>query len=234
MKFLIVLVCTIVFILIFKPLIKRYAVAFYGIALLLDILFVVGRFVTLPGVVNDLVFLSMQKCTLALAFFVVVMYIGIFPKGSKPRNYLMPIRKELSIIACLLTFGHMIMYLMSYAPRMMNNFLGMNISVVASLIISIILLILLVVLGVTSLDVVKKRMSAQGWKRLQRFAYLFFMLVYVHLLLLLLPPALQGGEAAQMSVGVYSVIFIVYAVARIAAGIIEYRSNDTETSFQPH
>lgn len=44
-------------------------------------------------------------------------------------------------------------------------------------------------------------MSTASWKKVQKLAYPFFGLVYVHLLLMLLPSALHGGLAAQASGG---------------------------------
>ncbi len=219
MNFFIVLVISLVLVLICKPLIKKHAFLFYGFALFLDILFIAHQWVPIPGILGNFVFICIQKCTLALALLVIVMYIGIFPKGTKPNTHLMPIRKELSIAACFLSLGHMAMYLSSYAPRILANFAGFPINVVASLALSLILLTLLVILGVTSFDAVKKRMSSKKWKNIQRFAYLFFGLVYFHLLLFLLPSALQGGKTAQVSVLAYSCVFGLYLVGRlIAAG----------------
>ena len=59
------------------------------------------------------------------------------------------------------------------------------------------LVVLLVVLGVTSFAFVKRQMSTASWKKVQKLAYPFFGLVYVHPLLMLLPSALHGGLAAQ-------------------------------------
>ncbi|MFQ8866773.1 MAG: hypothetical protein ACLR67_00475 [Eggerthella lenta] len=56
------------------------------------------------------------------------------------------------------------------------------------------LLVLLLVLGVTSFGFVKKHMRTESWKRLQRWAYVFFGLVYVHLMLMLAPAASRGGR----------------------------------------
>ena len=80
-------------------------------------------------------------------------------------------------------------------------------NVVSALVVALALLVLLLVLGVTSFAFVKRRMRTDSWKRLQRWAYVFFGLVYVHLMLMLAPAASQGGEAAVASVVVYTVIF---------------------------
>lgn len=230
MKLLIVLLCILVFVLVFKPLIKKHAIIFYVLALFLDVFFVVDQWVSLPKWLSDFVFICIQKCTLSLAIFIIVMYIGIFRKGSKPRTYLMPIRKELSIMACFLALGHMTIYVSSYASRMLGNFASLDLNIAVSLIISLLLFILLLTLGVTSFDLVKKHMSTKNWKRVQKLSYLFFMLVYLHVLLFLLPSAFQGGQAAQISVVIYSAIFIFYAGARIIAALCFQNKTEEDLS----
>ena len=76
--------------------------------------------------------------------------------------------------------------------------------------------VLLVVLGVTSFNSVKARMSKQIWVKVQKWAYVFFGLTYVHVLAMLLPSALGGGAAAVQSVAAYTVVFGAYAVLRVA------------------
>lgn len=153
----------------------------------------------------------MGKCMLSLALFVVVMYIGVLSSSSRLRQWLNPVRGELSIIACILACGHMAVYLSSYVPRVGQALSG---NVLGSLMVALGLLALLLVLGATSFNAVKCRMAADAWKRLQRWSYLFFALVYVHLLLMLAPSAMRGSEAAIASIAVYSVVFLSYAVLR--------------------
>lgn len=73
--------------------------------------YVIGVEGLLPRVVMGPLTLLMGKCVLSLALFVVVMYIGVFAKGSKVHQWLKPVRSELSIIACILACGHMAVYL---------------------------------------------------------------------------------------------------------------------------
>ena len=94
------------------------------------------------------------------------------------------------------------------------------------------LLVLLLVLGVTSFQGVKRRMSADRWKAVQKWAYPFFGLVYVHLSLMLAPSALGGGASAQESLAVYTAVFGVYAVARIYRALAE-RSSKTAQKAEP-
>ena len=95
-----------------------------------------------------------------------------------------------------------------------------------ALVVALALLVLLLVLGVTSFGFVERRMRTESWKRLQRWAYVFFGLVYVHLLLMLLPSALHGGLAAQASVAVYSVVFVGYALCRVGRALADKRAED--------
>ena len=214
MNFFIVLLCTILGCFLLKDVIKKAPWAFYIMALLLDILFISGALFSLPKPVWSVLFLLVQKCMLPLALFVIVMYIGVFPVSSKVRQALQPIRGELSILAWLLCLGHMVVYLMSYAPRVLSGAIA-SMSVMTALFIAIVLFALLAVLGVTSFKTIKRSMNPLAWKKVQLLAYPIFGLVYVHLLLRLLPSALGGGQAALTSVIVYTIVFGLYFVLRV-------------------
>lgn len=181
MTFLMVLAVTVAACLALRTPLHKWPVAFYVLAVAADVAYVIGVEGLLPRVVMGPLTLLMGKCVLSLALFVVVMYIGVFAKGSKVHQWLKPVRSELSIIACILACGHMAVYLGSYAPRL-GGTLGVN--VVSALVVALALLVLLLVLGVTSFAFVKRRMRTDSWKRLQRWAYVFFGLVYVHLMLM--------------------------------------------------
>jgi DMSO/TMAO reductase YedYZ heme-binding membrane subunit len=58
-------------------------------------------------------------------------------------------------------------------------------------------------------------MGQRRWQLLQRFSYLFFGLIFVHILFYLLPPTLEGSSSAAMSLISYSAVGIAYAVLRI-------------------
>ena len=220
MTFLMVLAVTVAACLALRTPLHKWPVAFYVLAVAADVAYVIGVEGLLPRVVMGPLTLLMGKCVLSLALFVVVMYIGVFAKGSKVHQWLKPVRSELSIIACILACGHMAVYLGSYAPRL-GGTLGVN--VVSALVVALALLVLLLVLGVTSFAFVKRRMRTDSWKRLQRWAYVFFGLVYVHLMLA--PAESQGGEAAVASVVVYTVIFGAYAALRVRRALVDRRAD---------
>ncbi len=221
MAFLTILVASAVATVILRGPIKRSPVAFYGLAVVADVAYIVGIEGLLPRAVMGPLTLLMGKCVLSLALFVVVMYVGVFAKGSRAHQWLKPVRSELSIAACILACGHMAVYLASYVPRFGG---ALSANVLGALAVALGLLALLLVLGATSFGFVKKHMRTESWKRLQRWAYVFFGLVYVHLMLMLAPAASGGGEAAVASVAVYSVVFGAYAVLRVRRALLDRRS----------
>ena len=59
-------------------------------------------------------------------------------------------------------------------------------------------------------------MSARVWKIIQRLAYPFLVLIYAHVLLIMLRPAMAGAPNAQVSLVVYGAIVVAYVVLRVA------------------
>lgn len=221
MDFLLVFVCAVAAAFALRNPIKKAPVAFYILAVAVSVLFIAAEFFPMPRAVWSALFLLVQKCMLALALFAVVMFIGVLSRDSRAGRWLRPIRAELSIIAWILSLGHMAVYLVSYLPRLGGVNKG---AVMISFVVALVLFALLLVLGVTSFNVVKKRMKKDTWKRVQMLAYPFFGLVYLHLMLMLLPPALHGGVAAQVSVAVYSVLFATYALLRVRRAMIDRKA----------
>lgn len=222
MTFVLVLAVTVAAVFVLRTPLKKCPGAFYALATACVVLFFAGDALGFPRAVSNAFFILIHKCTLALALFVVVMFIGTFSKASRIRRWLQPVRAELSIVACILSVGHMVVYLVSYAARLISGVVGP--SVAAALSIALLLGVLLAVLGVTSLRVANRRMAKSAWKHVQMLAYPFVALVYAHLMLMLLPPAIAGGEAARCSVGVYTAVFASYAVARLARAVIDRRA----------
>lgn len=223
MDFALVLIVTTALVWLLRKPIKRFPVLFYALTILLNVAYIATLYVTLPELARISIFLLMQKCTLALALFAIVMYIGVFSKDSKISHELRPIRSELSIMACFLAIGHMVVYLTAFLPRVMAG-VGLAGNFRVFFVTAVLLLVLLLVLGVTSFQFVKRAMSAQSWIKLQKWAYVFFGLIYVHLVSILLPAALNGGATAMVSIGVYTVLFGAYAVLRVHRALVDKKA----------
>lgn len=225
MDFAVILAITIAACFALRNPLKACPVAFYVAAIAVDALYVYGVFFGLPRAVWSPLFILIQKCELALALFVVVMFIGCLSHEGRAYRWLKPVRSELSIVAWFLSLGHMAVYLESYLPRLFGAGTVSG-NVMGAFVLAIVLLVLLIVLGVTSFAFVKRRMHTDTWKKVQKLAYPFFGLVYLHLLLMLLPSALHGGLAAQASVAVYSVVFVGYGLCRVGRALVDRRAEN--------
>ena len=196
MNFLFLLIIAAVAVYLLRRPLKAHPSFFYGIAVILDLLYFVGSTFGVPRWLWTPLVDLIQKCELALALFAIVMFIG-----------------------CL-GFGHMAVYLDSYLPRLLGN-TSINGNVAVAFGVAVALFVLLALLGVTSLGIVKRAMSSRRWTRIQRFAYLFFALIFCHLALMLLPAALRGGIAAQESLFIYTAMFGAYGILRLGKAAAE-------------
>jgi DMSO/TMAO reductase YedYZ heme-binding membrane subunit len=192
--------------------------AFYLLAVAIAVATVWLVYNSQPNPVLRAVVFAVQKGHVGFAFFAVVMFIGVSAPGSRLRLWLAPVRAELSIIAAILICAHLTPYLANYLS-LAASLLSLRLPIILSLVIALAMLVLLIPLAVTSVAAVKKRMDAVRWKRLQRLAYVFFALVYFHMLGYLVLPALNGSSVAALNLGVYTLVFAAYVILRIARAL---------------
>ena len=83
MTFIIVLAVTTVVCFALRNPLHKWPLAFYGLAIAVDVLFACGSFGMLPRSIWMPLLVLVQKCMVALAMFVVVMFIGCFSTESK-------------------------------------------------------------------------------------------------------------------------------------------------------
>lgn len=208
--------------------IKAAPWAWYAAAIAVDMVYAYGIVYTLPPAVLQVLSIVVQRCALATALFVIVMYCGVFSERSAIRRRIGPIRGELSIIACILAGAHCLNYLASYIGVVTRNVGAIGGNQLASLAIALVLLLLLLVLGITSAKAVRRRMSACAWKRIQRSSYPFFGLIYVHELLILYPSVAKGSQDALTALAVGAVVFGGYYAARLAKWRIDRKGEDAQ------
>ncbi|MBQ9021009.1 MAG: hypothetical protein IJ113_03190 [Eggerthellaceae bacterium] len=213
MEFLVTLLVCVLLSWVAAPAIHKYPWVLYAIVIAVDILFAVGAFSVIPGPAARMGVLLMRRGTLAMALFTIVMFIGVLPHDSAIRARFQSVRAELSIAACLLVAMHIAVHIGIFLPRILHP--GTRPTLAASIVISLVLFALVLVLGVTSFSFVKKRMDSHAWKNLQKWSYLFYGLVYFHIVLLLASGALAGNGSARFNLVVYTVVFVVYAIARL-------------------
>ena len=147
---------------------------------------------------------------MATALFAVVMYTGVLKRGTEVSNRLRAVRGEISIIASILTLGHNFSYGLTYFPALFVNPGSIAPNFLLATICTIVMIAIMIPLMVTSFIKVRRKMKQANWKKLQQLAYLFYTLIYVHVLLINIPYAKMGREGYFMNVIIFSVVFLLY------------------------
>lgn len=136
---------------------------------------------------------------LALAFLYIVMVTGAFNNKSFFFKKLMVVRREYSIIGFILLTSHASKYLIEFLNGDIRfEWLG------------VIPFVIMFPLFITSFMVFRKKFTFTTWKKIQRFAYLAYILIFVHLIIVSEMPNFL----------VYLVLFIPYIVLKM---IKEYK-----------
>lgn len=227
MLFIIAVVAAIGIAVFLGKLLKKCPIVFYLAAVLISAAVSVFSFRNVPVFVNNYIIALFSRGALATGLWAVVMWTGAFANGSKPKKTLMPIRGELSILAALLTLGHNIGFGRIYFVRMFTAPSSMSEQQLAAGIVSIIMLAIMLPLTVISFPKIRKKMKPKLWKQIQRAAYVFYALIYVHVMILSIPSAISGKSGYLLTVAAYSVVFIGYATFRIRNLIVSKRKPKT-------
>lgn len=222
MRFLLALVVSFILVVACAKPLRKHPIPFYVGAIVLVVLYVWGMQTGVRGDIWSVFQPLMQRCALAFMLFSVVMFVGVLGDKNPLRTRLMPIRRQLSILACIFAVGHITFYASSYVPRLSNAFSG---NLAFSLGLAALITALMAVLWVTSAQAVKHSLKAATWKAIQRLAYPFYLLTYVHLALLLMPSAMVGNQVAVISIVVYSVVVGAYVVLRVGRALANRAAN---------
>ena len=219
MLLIISLIIVSLFIYFLKDSLKKHAGIYYiGAAVISIAVFLIG-FLPMPLFLKNNILGIFAKGSLGTAMFVAVMYAGALPKGSKLIAPLMKIRGELSITAAILVLCHNFTYGMTYFRMLFTKTSLLSATQLAAAVISLVLIAIMIVLTVTSFPSVRKKMQAKKWKQLQRTAYVFYGLMYVHIMLINIPYARLGLGMYIANVVIYSIVFLGYAAMRIAKAV---------------
>lgn len=219
MLLIISLIIVALFIYFLKDSLKKYANIFYIGAAVISIAVFLLEFLPMPLFVKNNILGIFAKGSIGTAMFVVVMYTGALPKGNKLIAPLMKIRGELSITAAILVLCHNFTYGMTYFRMLFTKTSLLSATQLAAAVISLVLIVIMLVLTITSFPAVRKKMQAKKWKQLQRTAYVFYGLMYVHIMLINIPYARLGLGMYIANVVIYSIVFLGYAAMRIAKAV---------------
>lgn len=195
-------------ILIFIPLLVL--AAFYGSKFIRKnnkILYIVFVLVSLVSILSFVlekkipIFKPFNQGFLGLSFFYIVMLAGSLKDKSKLRISLLKVRAEYSILGFICITPHALNFFIKF----LNNKISLPIY-------GLIVYIIMIPLFITSFKFIRKRMSKKSWKNLQRAAYISYIGLFVHLILM------SDGK----NLVVYLVLFIIYFLLK---GFYTYKLN---------
>ncbi|QMS85574.1 ferric reductase-like transmembrane domain-containing protein [Candidatus Xianfuyuplasma coldseepsis] len=112
-----------------------------------------------------------------IAFFIVVLFSGLLERNTV-RKKLFTVRAELAIIGSILMFPHAFGYVEYYLMELLYG------SVTLSFLLGLLAYLMMIPLFITSFQKVRRKMSYKTWKTLHKTAYVFFLLVGLHVILI--------------------------------------------------
>jgi DMSO/TMAO reductase YedYZ heme-binding membrane subunit len=169
-----------------------------------------------PGWFWSYAVFPVTRGSLSAALFVLVMYPGVLGDRFPGVKILRGRRGELAVVGCLLALGHAVYYGAYVFPALLARIGGGPSLAAASAVLAAILFIIMLPLMFTSFTAVRRRMAPRTWKTLQSAAYAFYLLLYLHVVIVF-AAVLSGGRAGRFgetafSLAVYSAVFLPYFV----------------------
>lgn len=220
MYFIIAFCLTYLIVSFFKKGLKKHANKVYCVAALVGVGLTLSFALylnTMQGILHkDYILLGpLFSGAITSALFVIVMYVGAFTKPNKFTKKFGVLRTELSILACIFTYVHNIAMLLYIKGSSQVVGLEFGIEYAFGAITFGLMTILMFPLFITSFTCFKKKLGGKKWKKLQRLAYPFYLLMFVQILLINIPAMLKGSVLNGINVIVYSIVFIMYFILKI-------------------
>ena len=225
MLLIISLVLAVAFVFLCGKALKKHPILFYSGAGIITIVLALIPFDGVPNFVNNYILALFRRGSLATAIFIIIMYTGALKNGSALMKKLIVIRGELSIMASIMILCHNIFFGKIYFVRLFTSALTMPVTQFLSAIASLLMLVIMIPLTIMSFPKVRKKMKPKLWKRLQRFAYVFYALIYIHIFLLTYSSAQARRGDYALSLILYTIIFGVYLVMRVRKYLLKKNSN---------
>ena len=231
MLFVFALVCALAFFLAFQPWITKRPSIFYVLtALFIAALFgsyFTGIYESFPEWFTDSIVMMYARGALSTAVFAIVMYLGVVPLHFAPAKRLMRIRGEISIIGSILALGHNIYYGIYYFPHLFTEPGELGVPYLIATILTLILIAIMLPLMITSFRSVRRKMDSSKWKKLQKLAYVFYALLYVHVMIVLC--ANIHGVSSILSIAAYTLVFVPYFVLRLRKHFVRSKAKAQRT-----
>lgn len=224
------LLISIIFALTFRSALKKYPVVFYIlfaiITTLISLLFInreifgikMKEITAIP-----MYFINMyRRGALGFALFIIVMFIGVLDIKKPLVRKLMALRGELSIIACIASLCHLVIYAQGFISRLI---LGKEIDGIYLFlfITSVSLFLIMVPLFITSFMSIRTKMDPIKWKKLQNKAYIFYFILFINVIAVFIRRVIKkdfdittlNGASSAISLSIYIILLVLYGVLLI-------------------
>ena len=195
--------------------IKKYAKYYYGLAIGISgitIAYEIFKIVSgkkLTGLLYYSERMTM-KGFFAIAFFLLVMFAGAINSKWRITKKLMSIRSEMAILGAILIIPHVVIYIIQVILRLFDGKVITSMQWIY-LIIGLLAVIIMIPLTITSFESIKNKLKYIKWKSIQRWAYLFLLLIYIHIAIVLL----SSKSFNWIKFTIYTFMFLLYVVLRI-------------------
>ncbi len=215
MLVLLTLVFSVVFVILSSGKMKKYPAFFYtgGAAVTVTMILLNNLHISgMPVIISQWIMPAFTKGISAAALWFTVAVTGALPNGSAAIRRLMPVRGELSVFSAVITLSHAVTYGTVYMRRLTSGSTDADFTV--SFLICLALMIIMIPLTVISFKKIRKKMNPGAWKKVQRCAYVFYALIYMHIFVIYLQKRNITADSV-ISMSVYSLMFFGYAYLRI-------------------
>ncbi len=142
---------------------------------------------------------------LTFPFFILVMFAGALKPKSKPKITLMKVRRELAIIGFLFLIPHAI-YLVWLALSNLNPTGTLS-------------FLIMLPLFITSFTQIRKKMHPTAWRKLHKWAYPAYALIYLHLASITLVFNILWFQAGDIDALGYALGYVRFALYTVIFGV---------------
>lgn len=230
MIFILTLVLVVFLALFLTKSIKNRSYIYYSIAGVIAIITSIYEILRITSNIKLTGFLlTLEKTSIrgliSVSFFILVMYAGALDSKWTITKKLRSIRTELAILGSILILPHGVIYFARFLILKLPKIISEGtfpILYFAYIAIGIIAFIVMIPLFITSFKNVRRKMQGKQWKSLQRWAYLFYFLTYVHILFILL----NEKEIDWLRMITYTIIFIGY----MSLKLLQHKKINQKTS----
>lgn len=214
---------------IFSDKIRKYSGSIYIVSTVISVMAIIHAILMLSGYsVKYIPVLSqfmkaIDSGALGGAIFILVMYMGVLDMKYKASKKLRINRAQLSIIGGIFTIPHNVHYLFAFILNSKLILMTKGLSLWTNLMMflaGIFAIGIMLPLFVTSFNAIRKKMSAKKWKNLQEFAYIFYAMVFIQVLMVYISK--PSGFIRNFNLVFYSVIFITYSIFKVKMVVDKY------------